>query len=311
MPPSEKEREHLREWIELSDNLDDYCADSVDYHKRFANPGQAYFRQQVAVHVDAWIGWRQPRKVEGSGEIQLCADFEALPAACKHPFQAPSLRSPNWRQFKWSEQYRVDDLVFVSVGETLEPSRVAAVPSVVRLEPPQCCSMGWIEMGKGSCLFELVGRLRKGESDLLNSVGGNLPKPSPTLQGKLPREEVQGGSEVLDAISNDQAEMFHEVFGEGGDPDLIERGLRIELYSDRYLARLVPRDGIKVGFKVLSMRLRPINLGPATGKVGAVSHELRLRGRPTVSAGRTRRGLHEQLAIATALRYAPVQTGVR
>src|SRR5215210_4415734 len=308
MPPTKGQRERLKEWLELADNLHHEGAHKVDAvdHRHQASPGllagggwcagigKAYSRREIACHVHITLDCGR----ENLYTQNLCARFERLPEThvVKLDGAARGAKDLDLVYKRPVRKRSCEDYhpVLVAVGELPQPvegvsgETAVSVPSVVRLVPLDDCPMfrgdivqragptGGVHaaeiFGRGAGWRELIS---KGKLDLLG-VSGLI---SPAVKAReLPDEVIQGPSEVVDHVSHEKAPTTESLFREHRfSPEDVVSALVIELQAQSYSVawrhdstRSV--DGADLALKSIAMLFGPVDLGPDAVEVGPVGH---------------------------------------
>jgi hypothetical protein len=73
MPPNKEQRERLKEWLELAENMDDISGDMVKFRDDPIPLWERYLRGHVALHFHMWV---EVDVVTELYTLNLCADFE-------------------------------------------------------------------------------------------------------------------------------------------------------------------------------------------------------------------------------------------
>jgi hypothetical protein len=159
---------------------------------------------------------------------------------------------------------RVDDAVFVGVGEGgegMERMEMRPIPSVVRLSLLHECTVfraqaGDAPVGHG---FELA--LRLGRNRELGGVVGGVS----VQKRDLPHDVIEGGSEVVHAVSEDHAEAQRRLVADLKPLDPFPR-ICIE-FTDRMVGLRFPvEEGVHLVEEFVELLLGSIELGDRSSK---------------------------------------------
>lgn len=95
------------------------------------------------------------------------------------------------------------------------------------------------------------------------------------VKGELPNDVVQDGTEVVDNIANQDAEVGQRQIRDCYSPKDMVAHLRVELTDDSYLIGLSQEQGADCGIKRVAVYPRPLEFGPTPAEVRLVGHDKR------------------------------------
>lgn len=266
MPPRERDRERLKEWLELADyqrGEGPYPVECWDDGPPF---GERYGRGDISCHLHAY---RDVRSLQ-SHSADFCVEFHKVPSViesniiCLHPSEIGGVGRPELRRHllktslsdsaalgdEWAEMIgdRKDGIehpVLVCIGEILQEGElvhvVARPPvrspiySVVRLVPLHLCRMVGmnfteIPLTRGGPKVRSIGSKPgsdDGELDRRFSLDLGIGEPA----SQLPSEMVEDGPQILRDVANHQADVSKDraEVGDRLDPVDVVTALFIQL----------------------------------------------------------------------------------
>ena len=139
-------------------------------------------------------------------------------------------------------------LIKLPEGVAVEP-----VPSLVRLQPLDLCLREWINAPEHVVQFARILLLKDGKRGTALNVGGE--RSFGVRQSKLEGEIVEGGAEVVDAVSSDEAQAGGRGRDDLGPNDLLA-GIGIEFGPKSVRAFFAPGSSFR--FKALQMVECPV-----------------------------------------------------
>src|SRR5215203_4437728 len=248
--PTGKERERLKEWLELADDIHDIHSNEVKGAPGIDGAGcvdgvaQRYSRGEVACHLHIQLQTRGEEFHTG----HFCIEFRSVDergATYIHDLPLNSLgdmrqhgsipiNQRDWFNFP----VFVDGGQVSDVGEGME-NHARAVPGVVRLIPLDDCPMVRTEQIQRPVFLEVFGSGVGGGGSILDReldpsrVARVL---SVSLdEANLPNEVVQGPSDIMNDVSNDEANAEQQILrGKGCHPVDVLAALRVELDAKSY-----------------------------------------------------------------------------
>ena len=158
--------------------------------------------------------------------------------------------------------------MFVSVGELVEGCKTYALPSLVRLQVLDDSLRGWVDAPDHVFGFarELLHTTEEGEGCTTSNIAGQA---APVVrEGEFVGEIVEGGTEVVKAVANDEPEFGGRLLKDFG-PGEILAALRIELGPKSVRAFFDPSSDF--GFQALQVVERPLQ--PEFVAEGLTGHE--------------------------------------
>lgn len=305
MPPNKEQRERLKEWLELADNIHDRSSDFVEsvndldsdvFHlrqrlflAREVDQGKAYVRGDIACHLHVSLD----AGGHNSHAHDFCIRFEKLHSSRGGSVDdAPiSEEIPSVNEgLGGNQQDRVYHSVLIAVGELPEPDEgveervYSAEPSVGRLMPINQCPVFRGDFAQGTGLAgradcELLGRgsggegvFGYGELDLLGVAGFLAPA---VKAGKLPDQVLQGASKVVERIPGDDAKSPQQMlWRQGCHPKDVVAAFTIKLDAKSCSVAFRPKSGVDLALKGIAVLFCPVELRPDTVEVGLIGHEV-------------------------------------
>jgi hypothetical protein len=291
MPPNKQQREQLREWLELADNLHDERGNLVkglDYiDPDTLSIGEAYEeRPRKACHLHVSLDTRGIH----SNTHHLCIAYQRLKVAngAKLDHLAPDILKDTLENTNVSSVYenRGHHPMFVVIGQISKPgermSRGEArhtryAPFVVRLIPLDDCPVTRLDQVQLSGSLEVF-RSRVGGGRVvldreLDLVGVTRVAPFGLDKTKLPNQMVQSPPKVVNHISDHDAPTGIPLSREGRCPEDVISAFRVELDTKSYLVAFRPKDSLKLVQKNIAVLFGPPDLAPTTTEVGLVGHD--------------------------------------
>lgn len=290
MPPTKEQKERLKEWPELADNIDHERRYLVDGIKRIdeatVDIGEAYSREHIACHLHVSLKGRGTH----FGTRNLCIGFQGF----KNVGEARVNNLPsNLREDAPEDsgscrvrQEGCDYLVLVAVGYVPKSGegmrsgdvwQAGRVPSLVRLAPLDDCPMSRAHRMQGAGFLELCGGRvggRRGVLDgKLNDFGVGRPPSFGAKPAKLPYQVVQRPSKVMGNISDDDAPSDMPVLGKGCCPKDMPAAFAVELNVKSYSVAFRSLGSIHLVLEDIAVLFGPPNLAPTTAEVGLVGHD--------------------------------------
>jgi len=111
--------------------------------------------------------------------------------------------------------------------------------------------------------FKNIGTLEDGKS----GIGGDTLAPSADY---LANEQVEGGTEVVDAISGDSAPPGRGLAGYAG---LVDQISRIRLVITDSFIGVGLSEPLVEGFEITEVMFGPFDLYPDPGEIGLAGHD--------------------------------------
>jgi hypothetical protein len=296
MPPNKEQKERLREWLELADDLSDAGGDAVDGPNDVGvvkpggvaqvrggrNVGNAYERGHAACHLHVSL---ETRRANPHAQ-DFCIQYERLTDRYVPVLDPLSPKVPEHVREDLNgedpRQNRIQQPVFVVVGQLPEPEKGMrdrrAVPSVARLVPLDDCPMARKDIPQSLFLSSLKPpRFSAGKRGFLDgerNASGVPGLASASLkEGQLPDEVIQCPPEIMERVAKDKAEPGQQVFwGQLCNPKNVVSAFRLELYAQSNVVFFDPDGGVNLALKDVAVLFGPPEFVPATTEVGLVGH---------------------------------------
>jgi len=269
-----EQQERLEELLKLAYDVEDALCHPVDSPDDLTPLWKLYLRHRIALSVRI--------KVDVAGQPAshyFFPEFEALPPRVeRHRDVADgSKRGVAVEAASYKHEYRVDNAVFVCVGEVLENGEgmFTPVPSVVRLKQLNHCPMprGHLPqatgLGKVSTLDSGDAFVSDRELDFLNVPRRLAPG---VVESKLPNEVVEGRSQVVNDVPDHESCSAQKQVGHLCDVEDVLACVRVDLGANSYQVSFSPHDRFDFALQGVVMLDCPVDFGLDAAEVGSVRH---------------------------------------
>lgn len=262
MPPSEKQRERIREWIELSEDLENGRRDCIECMYRVTPIGQRYERGELAIHV-------QLRLSRGPTSRYLCAHLEALSRSAAVKLHSGTISESHGESVRREEDGDEESVLLPVVHLLKKGQPPTLCPSVVRLKWSEHSSISRIDA------FDPVVEL--GQTTFDGKVDGVGPFGLLSIrvfERELPHEVIETAPQIVEALPQLQREGFDPFLWDHRHAHDIFAGTRLHLSADTYLVHL-PLEQLhrfKLTLESVAMDFRPRELRPRTAEIRSVRH---------------------------------------
>jgi hypothetical protein len=275
MPPNKEQRERLEALLKLAYDFGDtpnYFVDGLDDSTPL---WKLYLRNRIAFSVRVKVDVRRHH-----ASHYLIAEFKALSPRMERDGDGigPAQRRVALEATSDIHEYRVDDAVFVCVGEVLEDGKgvLTPVPSVVRLKQLNHCPMprGYLPqttgLGKVSTLDSGDRFISDRELDFLNVPRRLAPG---VVESKLPNEVVEGRSQVVNDVPDREPCSAQKQVGHLCDVEDVLACVRVDLGANSYQVSFSPDDRFDFALQGVVVLDRPVDFASDAAEVGSVGHD--------------------------------------
>ncbi len=272
MHQSERQKNLLREWIELAEYPSDCRRQYFEGYGHRTLLAERYRRGEGTCHLH--VSFEEPL---GHGHFRdWCAEYYpgVLDGETLERWKVRRLHEIEYHvkgrvEIDWGEHHWYQQPVLVRVGELAQrPEQWAVVQlvSTVWLKPLDDCVVSRINVHKRSAngARPALGVIKNRKLDPSRSPGVGSDSPCRIVQSQLPHEMIERRAKILDGVPGNESDLLQDVpeVRNATDVDNVFAGIRIELDPNSYAILFESERPLKIGLKRCVVFLRTSDFGP-------------------------------------------------
>jgi hypothetical protein len=276
MPLNKEQRQRLEALLELAHDVGDTPDHFVGGLDDSTPLWKLYLRKHIALSIRVKVDMLRQR-----ASHYFFAEFEALATGVKgHGNRISNLteRGLALEAAPRSHEHRVNDAVFVSVGEVSKNGEgvLTPVPSIVRLKQLNHCPVPRRHLAQAAGLGKISALnagntfISDGKLDFLNVTGHSSPG---VVKRKLPDKVVLSTSQIMNEVSNYETRSTQECFGYFCDVEDVLSCIRVDIGANSYRVSFSPDDRFDFGLQGIVVLDCPVDFGLDAAEVGSVGHD--------------------------------------